>query len=132
MFLVDTNVLVFLLIEGDRTPLAQKLFRQDPDWRSETFALVEFSNVLATYIRIRALTLEQGNAMLRTVEAIAPRLTEVAHVEALESAARYGISAYDARFIALARHLGTRVVTEDRKLRLAVPTWTMTIEEALG
>jgi predicted nucleic acid-binding protein len=132
VFLIDTNVLAFLLIEGDRTPIAQTLYRQDPDWRSETFALVEFSNVLATYIRRRALTLEQGSEMLRAVETIAPKLTEVAHVDALESAARYGISAYDARFIALARQLGTRLVTEDRKLRLAVPSWTMTIEDALG
>ena len=43
MVLVDTNVLVYLLIEGDRTEAAQALFARDADWRSESFVLVAFS-----------------------------------------------------------------------------------------
>lgn len=35
MVVVDTNVLAYLLIEGDRTSEAQALFAQDSDWRSE-------------------------------------------------------------------------------------------------
>jgi predicted nucleic acid-binding protein len=132
VILVDTNVLAFLLLEGDRTATARKLYSHDSDWRSEAFALVELSNVLATYVRSKSLTVEQGRALLQTAETIVTDLTSVAHADALESAAQYGISAYDARFIALARQLGTRLVTEDRKLGLAVPTWTMTLEEALG
>ncbi len=55
MLLVDTNVLAYLLIEGDHTRAAQALYERDPEWRSEAFILVEFSNVLATYVRTRAL-----------------------------------------------------------------------------
>jgi hypothetical protein len=45
--LVDTNILAYLLIEGDRTSAAQALNARDPDWRSEGLILVEFSNVLS-------------------------------------------------------------------------------------
>ena len=50
MLLVDTNVVVYLLIRGDHTEAAQELRRRDPDWRSEAFLLVEFTNVLASSI----------------------------------------------------------------------------------
>ena len=58
MVLVDTNVLAYLLLEGDRTASAQELYERDPDWRSEAFLMVEFSNVLATSIRTKAITRE--------------------------------------------------------------------------
>ena len=48
MVLVDTNIVVYLLIEGDRTSSAQALYARDPNWRSEAFMLVEFTNVLTT------------------------------------------------------------------------------------
>ena len=40
MVVVDTNVVAYLLIEGDRTAEAQALYARDPDWRSEGFLLV--------------------------------------------------------------------------------------------
>ena len=46
MKLVDTNVMAYLLIAGDRTDQAQALWRVDPDWRSEAFCRIEFSNLL--------------------------------------------------------------------------------------
>jgi predicted nucleic acid-binding protein len=64
VILVDTNILAYLLIEGDRTPLAQALYERDPDWRSEAFILVEFSNILATYVRTQAITDKQGLDLL--------------------------------------------------------------------
>jgi predicted nucleic acid-binding protein len=48
--LVDTNVLAYLMLEGDRTSAAQELFERDAHWRSEAFIMVEFSNFLATPI----------------------------------------------------------------------------------
>ena len=47
-------------------------------------------------------------------------------------AARHGVSVYDARFLALADQLGTRLVTEDAKLRAAAPALTQSLAEALA
>jgi predicted nucleic acid-binding protein len=130
--LVDTNILAYLLIAGDRTSAAQELFARDADWRSESFIMVEFSNILCTYLRARALTREQGIGLLTEAETLMPSLPNVAHVHALEIGAQFGLSAYDARFIALAKQMKTRLVTEDTKLRAAVPAWTVSLADAIA
>lgn len=131
MLLVDTNVLAYLLIEGDRTPSAQALYERDSDWHSEAFILTEFANVLATYVRTKALTLREGLALLARAQATMSVLASAPHAHALETAAQFGISAYDGRFVCLAKELGTKLVTEDVKLRSAAPGWTRSIDEAL-
>jgi predicted nucleic acid-binding protein len=127
--LVDTNVLAYLLIEGDRTPAAQALYARDSDWRSEGFIMVELSNILATYVRTQAMTHKQGLALLASAHALMPTLTNLEHARALETATEFAISAYDARFIALARQMHVKLVTEDVKLRAAVPAWTISLSE---
>lgn len=66
MVVVDANILAYLLIEGDRTIDAQALFSRDPDWRSDEFVLIEFSNILATYQRSGALTAGMAENLLGT------------------------------------------------------------------
>jgi predicted nucleic acid-binding protein len=130
LVIVDTNVLAYLLIEGDQTPAAQSLWARDPDWRSESFIMIEFSNILATYVRGALLTREQGSELMTEAERLMPGLDDVEHAHALEAAAQLGISAYDARFLVLARRSGRRLVTEDAKLRRTAPDWTTSLAEA--
>jgi len=127
--LIDTNILAYLMIEGDRTTAAQKLFERDSEWCSEAFVMVEFSNILATYIRTKALTRTQGTRLLTEAQTLIPTLHNVASTQTLETAIEYEISAYDARFISLAKHLKQKLVTEDVKLRTAVPSWTISLTE---
>jgi predicted nucleic acid-binding protein len=129
--LVDTNILAYLLIAGDRTAAAQELYSRDGDWRSEAFVLVEFSNMLCTYRRSRALTMAQAVDLLASAQALMPVLSNVEHAFALEIAAQFELSAYDARFIALAKQMKTRLVTEDGKLQAAAPAWTISLEGAI-
>ncbi len=131
MIVVDTNVLAYLLIEGDRTKQAQALFAQDSDWRSETFVLVEFSNVLATYRRMGALTSQQTQSLLAEAATRVRELVNVPNLQALRCAERFAVSAYDARFLAAAGTLGGKLVTEDAKLRAAAPALTRSIAQAL-
>ena len=130
MVLVDTNVLAYLMLEGDRTSAAQELFERDADWRSEAFIMVEFSNVLATYVRTKVLSRDQGLKLLAGAEKLVPVLTSVQNARALEVATQFGISAYDARFVALAIQMKVKLVTEDAKLRTAVPSWTVSLADA--
>ena len=130
MVLVDTNVLAYLMLEGDRTSAAQELFERDADWRSEAFIMVEFSNVLTTYVRTKVLARDQGLKLLAGAEKLVPVLTSVQNARALEVATQFGISAYDARFVALAIQMKVKLVTEDAKLRAAVPSWTVSLADA--
>jgi len=52
VIVVDTNVLAYLLIAGDRTRDVQALLAHDAEWKSESFILVEFGNILVTYERV--------------------------------------------------------------------------------
>lgn len=132
MQLVDTNIVAYLLIAGDRTALAQALWQADPDWRSEAFCRVEFSNLLATHVRAKALTLAQALALLERATASVPHLVEATPADALRVAAAFGVSAYDAKFLVAAQTLGTKLVTEDSRLRKAAPKLTQSLVEALA
>lgn len=90
---IDTNILAYLLIEGDRRPAAQALYARDPDWRSEAFIMVEFYNILATYIRTQAMTHKQGLALLIEAQILMPTLPSLQHSQGLETATQCGISA---------------------------------------
>lgn len=131
MVIIDTNVLAYLLIEGDRTAAAQDLWARDADWRSESFIMIEFSNVLATYVRQALLERGQATALLAQADRLMPGLDKVEHNLAFEIAADLRVSAYDARFLAIARRSGRRLVTDDARLRRAAPDWTVSLDEAV-
>ena len=59
-------------------------------------------------------------------------LAEVSHADALRTAAAFGVSAYYARFLAAASALGTKLVTEDAKLRKAAPALSQSLATALA
>jgi len=132
MVVVDTNILAYLLIEGDRTRQAQALYSRDPHWRSEGFLLVEFSNILATCQRSGALARSEVAGLLREAEARMRGLVNLPHAAALDAALRFGVSAYDARFLAVAERLDARLVTEDARLRASAPRLTCSLAQALA
>jgi predicted nucleic acid-binding protein len=132
MHVVDTNVVAYLLIAGDRTEQAQALWRADRDWRSDAFLRVEFSNLLATQVRAKALTLAEAVSLLDRAGSSVQSMAEVPHADALRTAAAFGVSAYDARFLAVAQALGTKLVTEDARLRKAAPALTQSLAQALA
>lgn len=132
MRVIDTNILAYLLIEGDRTAAAQALYKRDAEWRSEGFVLIEFSNILATYQRTGALSSSAAEDMLLTAERIVTGLINLPHSRALKCAIEFGVSGYDARFLGVARNLGAKLVTEDAKLRAAAPALTHSLAQALA
>ena len=133
MLLVDTNVVAHLLIDGDHTGAAQELRRRDPDWRSEAFLLVEFTNVLASSIVTKRMSNPLAvNILSEAATLFDGKLVRIAHASVLSIAVRYRVTAYDARFLALAHQLSTRLVTEDAKLRSAAPELTQSLNEALA
>lgn len=81
-------------------------------------------------MRNKALDRDQVIRVLAGAEDLLPALDRVRHARALEAAKQLGILAFDARCIALAMQLKVRLVTEDAKLRAAVPSWTVPLASA--
>jgi len=94
--------------------------------------LVEFSNLLATQVRSRALPAAQAKALLESAVQQVAAWVEVPHEDALAVALEHQVSAYDARFVACARRLSVPLVTEDTRLRAATPRTSMSIAEAVS
>ena len=120
VIVVDTNLVAYFLIPGDRTPLADAAFEKDPDWAVPALWRSEFRNVLALHVRQGLLTLEraleigaEGEDLLDGSE------YPVATPQVLHLAVASRRSAYDCEFIALARELGVPLVTSDRRLAAA-------------
>ena len=133
MIVVDANILIYSLIAGDNTKLVQKLREKDADWRTDGLCLHEILNALATYQRRDVLSLAQCKKLLEHAE----RFVQVAQCEvkmgaALAVAAKYAITGYDAQYIALAQNLDAPLITEDRKLKEAVPGVAFSMTEFLG
>lgn len=133
MVLIDTNIAVSLWIENEWTDSARRLLEMDSDWRTESFALIEFANVMAAYVR-KGLTGER-EALARLDEAeafLSPGLTIISYHQALSTAMTHKVSVYDARFLVAARELGVKLVTEDATLRHGAPELTQSLNEALA
>jgi predicted nucleic acid-binding protein len=122
MIVVDTNVLAYLYLPGDHTAGAEALLEQDPDWAAPVLWRSEFCNILAGYIRRKALTFEQACSLQAEAESLlAGSEFEIDSRLVLELVRDSDCSAYDCEFIALAMKLGTKLVTEDKKLLRAFP-----------
>ena len=122
MIVVDTNVLAYLWLPGERTAQAERLLRSDPDWNAPLLWRSEFRNVLAGYLRRGDVDLEtalqiadEAEGQMRGHEYSVPSAQVLARVEASDC------SAYDCEFVVLAEELAVRLVTSDEKLVRSFP-----------
>ena len=123
MIVVDTNILAYLYLPGDRTAAAEALLEQDPEWAAPTLSRSEFRNILAGYMRRKAVTFDQACSLQREAESLlAGAEFEVDSSAVLELVRDSDCSAYDCEFIALAIKLNTKLVTVDKKLLREFPT----------
>lgn len=132
MIVVDANVLFPLFISAEQSQRARELFKLDPTWCTEPSAMIEFSNILATYERTGRLKAEDAvKALQNATEYFAPHFLTVSNEQALDTALKYKITAYDARYILVAQKKGAPLITEDARLRAAIPSHTISLREAL-
>ena len=133
MKVVDTNIVVYLLMEGPHSEAARALHAADSDWQSESFLMVELVNVQASAMRLAKRPLADSLQTLAEAQYLmSAGLRSVQDRDVLDAAAHFGISGYDARFLVVARALGEPLITEDAKLRRAAPEFTCSLAEALA
>jgi predicted nucleic acid-binding protein len=133
MIVADSNIIVPLFVAHAQSIQCRELYAKDPDWHLPDWWQIECANVFRNYHRANLLTPDEADqAMIHAIHLIPSAATHAVDVVAtLALACDLGISAYDARFIALARHFQTRLVTEDKRLRTACPNDTISLEEVL-
>ena len=123
MIVVDSNILAYLYLPGDRTAAAEALLEQDPEWASPVLWRSEFRNILAGYMRRKTITFDQACSLQSEAESLLSGAEyEVDSGSVLELVRDSDCSAYDCEFIALAIKLNTKLVTVDKKLLRGFPT----------
>ena len=109
MIVVDTSVLMYYMIEGEKTDLARKVKEHDPGWIVPPLWKHEFINVLAVIYTQKQ---KQGKdfSQYRLIwdnafELFSESEISVDMSHALDLAVGNKVSAYDAQFVALAKEL---------------------------
>ena len=122
MIVVDTNIISYLYISGDRSHQAEQLLAADSDWNAPILWRSEFRGVLSLYLRKQLLAFDEVLLILQQAEKL---LTDneyeipSAHIMHLVNSSN--CSSYDCEFIALARHLHTPLITADKKILREFP-----------
>ena len=123
MIVVDTNIISYLYLSGERSRQAEKLLTLDPHWCAPVLWRSEFRSVLNQYLRKNLLSFEEVLRILEQAEdLLSDNEYEVpsAHIMQMVNTSR--CSSYDCEFIALARYLGVRLMTADKTLLREFPT----------
>ena len=128
MIVVDSNVIAYLYLPGEYTSAAEALLVRDPNWAAPILWRSEFRNILAGYLRRKAITFEQANSLQSEAESLlAGAEYEVDSHAVLQLVRDSDCSAYECEFIALAQKLNTQLVTMDKKLLRAFPKCTVVL-----
>jgi predicted nucleic acid-binding protein len=133
VIVVDTNTVAYLLLEGERTPLAQRAFRKDPEWIAPLLWRSEFRSLLGLYLRKGMLSLpETVQVMAEAEDLLDGREFQVTSERVLSLLAAASCSAYDAEFVTLAEESGVPLLTSDRRLLEAFPRLAVSLERFAG
>lgn len=117
MIVADTNLLIFLYVQGQRTEESEAVLRRDAVWTAPLLWRSEFRNAMLGLVRKDALMLEEALSIVDEAERwLAGREYSVISRHVLTLAGQSGCSAYDCEFVALARDLGVPLVTTDRQI----------------
>jgi len=117
MIVVDTNVIAYLLIQGEYTESVVQLRDQDSEWVAPRLWLDEFLNVLAVSERQNVTSSEMSDSTLKLAcELMEGCSYDLPAQRVLSTARRTGCSAYDSQYVCLAEDLGLKLYTFDTKI----------------
>lgn len=117
MIVVDTNVIAALYLPNNCTAQAEALLLQDACWVAPQLWRSELRNVLALYLRKQLLTFEQTCQIQNQAENLmAGKEYLLNSIDIFKLALASQCSAYDCEFVALARYLNIKLVTQDKQI----------------
>ncbi len=122
MIVADTNLVAYLLLEGENTATAEQVLEKDSHWIAPLLWRSELRNVLATYVRQDLLSLEEAFEIQEAGEVLlSGREYSLVSEDVLRTAQRSGCAAYDCEFVVLAEKSEVPLVTSDRRVLTAFP-----------
>ena len=130
MIVVDTNVIGYLFLSSEQSPLAEQALKKDNEWAAPIIWRSELRSVLTLYMRKNILKLEHAQRIMDTaLDLLRGRDYEPSSYEVLRLASQSRCSAYDCEFIATAKDLKVPLITSDKQLlrefpKVAVPLST--------
>jgi len=131
MIVVDSNVLAYLYLPTEFSSQAERLLAKQPNWAAPVLWRSELRNVLALYMRKNLLTIEQAYDIQTEAETLlAGAEYDVPSLEVLRLVESSECSAYDCEFVALAKQLGTKLVTADKKILKQFPKIAVSLAQA--
>lgn len=129
MIVVDTNVIAYAFLPGERSSQARSAFLKDPAWSAPLLWRSEFRSVLALYIRKQKLDLDTAIQIAAVAEALlGMREYRVAVSDVLPLVQSSSCSAYDCEFVALAKQLHVPLVTTDNGILKAFPDIAVSLD----
>lgn len=130
---VDTNIIAYYWLPGAHTESAVSLRRHTDEWFVPPLWRSEFRNVLARYLRAGVISLAQANALIRSAEAeLVDGERDVDSAAVMGLVTKSACSAYDCEFVALAKSMGYRLVTEDVRIVRTFPETAVTMDDLLA
>lgn len=128
MIVVDTNILIYLLVNSDLTDLAEQVRYRDRRWLAPMLWRSEFRNVLLGYVRRDSVSLADAILLSRSAESkVESRNVDGERV--LELAGSSDCTAYDCEFVSLAERLSVPLITTDKKLLNAFPDIAVSMDQ---
>ncbi len=122
MIVVDSNIIIHVHVQSERTALALRALQKDPCWVAPPLWESEFRNVMTGYIRRRILKLEDAKLVMKSaLQTMEGREILPPSDLMLDLVAASDCSAYDCEYVALARHLNIKLVTGDNKILRSFP-----------
>jgi predicted nucleic acid-binding protein len=129
VIVVDTNVIAYLLLGGEKTSKARSVFVRDSKWAAPLLWRSEFRSVLAMYIRKSKLTPEKAMEFMTEAETLMQgeeyQVDSGRIIKLIDSSK---CSAYDCEFVALAQSLDVPLITSDTQIINEFPKTAISIE----
>ncbi|HAC35422.1 MAG TPA: VapC toxin family PIN domain ribonuclease [Gammaproteobacteria bacterium] len=133
MIVVDTNIIAYLYLTGDRSQQVAQLLEADPIWASPVLWRSEFRSVLSQYLRNDLLSLDDVLVILAQAEQLlAGNEYHISSTQVMDLVRSSSCSAYDCEFVALAQQLQVPLITADKKLLEAFADTAMSLERYPG
>ncbi|MBT3478743.1 MAG: type II toxin-antitoxin system VapC family toxin [Candidatus Marinimicrobia bacterium] len=115
-------MIAYLYILGDGTSLAQSVYRKNPNWSVPSLWRHEFLQILSTFVKEGGMPLPHaGRIWDQAIGRFVHSEQTIHYKRALVLANEFNINTYDAQALELSQRLDITFVSQNKRLKKAMP-----------